>query len=76
VREETVEAKMAARSGFSWGAFFSGAIALAVLAIIVAAAVAFGGLYPVAASDPHSAGVKWFIGQSRDHAIERGASGL
>ena len=67
---------MAARSGFSWGAFFTGAVALVVVAIIVAAAVAFGGFYPVAASDPHSAGVKWFIAQSRDHAIQRGASGL
>lgn len=67
---------MAARSGFSWGAFFTGAIVLLLLAIIAGAAVAFGGLYPVAASDPHTAGVKWFLAQSRDHAIERGASGL
>lgn len=67
---------MAARSGFSWSAFLAGAISLIVLAIIVAAAVAFGGLYPVAASDPHAAGVKWFIAQSRDHAVERGASRL
>lgn len=67
---------MAARGGYSWGAFFTGAVALIVLAIIVAAAVAFGGLYPVAASDPHTAGVKWFLAQSRDRAIERGASGL
>jgi len=65
-----------ARTGFAWGAFFTGAIALIVVAVIVAAAVAWGGFYPVAASDPHTAGVRWFIAQSRDHAIERGASGL
>jgi mono/diheme cytochrome c family protein len=67
---------MAARKGFSWRGFFAGALAVVVLAIIIAAAVAFGGLFPVAASDPHSAGVRWFIAQSRDHAIERGASAL
>lgn len=67
---------MTARSGFSWGAFFTGAIALIVLAVLAAAAIAFGGLYPVAASDPHSAGVSWFLAQSRNHAIERGAAGL
>lgn len=67
---------MVGRGRYRWGAFFTGAIAVIVVAIIVAAAVAFGGLYPVAASDPHTAGVKWFIAQSRDHAIERGASGL
>lgn len=67
---------MAARSGFSWSAFIAGAVALLILALVVAAVVAFGGLYPVAASDPHSAGVKWFVAQSRDHAVERGAAGL
>lgn len=67
---------MATRDGFSWGAFFAGAIALLVIAVAVAAVVAFGGLYPVAASNPHTAGVKWFIAQSRDHAVERSASRL
>lgn len=67
---------MATRSGFSWAAFLAGAVAIVVLGIIAAAVVAFGGLFPVAASDPHSAGVRWFIAQSRDHAVERSASGI
>jgi mono/diheme cytochrome c family protein len=67
---------MAARSGFGWGAFFTGAIVLAILAMLFAAGVALGGFYPVAASDPHSGGVRWFLTQSRNHAIERSASGL
>jgi cytochrome c553 len=70
------EVKMADRKGFSLGAFVGGAVAAIALAVIVAAVVAFGGLYPVAASNPHTAGVNWFLGISRDHAIERSASGL
>jgi mono/diheme cytochrome c family protein len=38
--------------------------------------VVFGGLYPVAASIKHSAGVQWLIGQTRDKAVERSAEGL
>lgn len=67
---------MAARSGFSWGAFFAGVITAVAVAIVVAAIVAFGGLYPVAASSPHTAGVNWFLAQSREHAVDRGASAL
>lgn len=67
---------MAARRGFGWGAFVAGAVALLIVAIAAAAVVAFGGLYPVAASDPHTAGVRWLVGEARDHAVERGASGL
>jgi mono/diheme cytochrome c family protein len=67
---------MATRTGFNWGAFIGGAVAIIVLAIVGAAVVAFGGLYPVAASNPHTAGVKWFLEETRDHAIERSASGL
>lgn len=67
---------MATKSGFSWGAFFTGAVTLVVIAGLAAAVVAFGGFYPVAASSSHTAGVQWFLAQSRDHAIERSASGL
>jgi mono/diheme cytochrome c family protein len=67
---------MAARSGFSLGAFFAGAIALILVGIVIAAVVAFGGFYPVAASDPHSAGVRWYLSQSRAHAVDRAASRL
>lgn len=67
---------MAARSGFSWGAFVAGAVALLIVAVVAAAVVAFGGLYPVAASDAHTAGVRWLVSEARDHAVERGASEL
>lgn len=67
---------MAAARGFSWGAFFVGAIALAIAAIVVGAAIALGGFYPVAASSPHSSGVAWLLTESREHAVERSASDL
>lgn len=67
---------MAGRSGFSWGAFLGGAIAIIVLLAIAAALTVFGGLYPVAASDRHSAGVQWLIGEARDSSVARSASGL
>jgi mono/diheme cytochrome c family protein len=67
---------MAVRSGFDWSAFFTGALALLLLAIVLGAAVVFGGLYPVGASTGDPPGVGPILGASRDHAVERSASGL
>jgi mono/diheme cytochrome c family protein len=60
----------------SLGSAILGAIVLLLLLIVAAAVVIFGGLYPVAASSPHSAGIQWAIGEARDRAVERSASGL
>jgi mono/diheme cytochrome c family protein len=67
---------MAARRGFGWGAFFAGAIAVILLAIVAAAIVVFGGYYPVAASKGDPVGVGPLLSASRDHAVERSASRL
>jgi mono/diheme cytochrome c family protein len=67
---------MAPRSGFSWSAFFFGALALFLLLVAIGAAIAFGGLFPVAATTSHSAPVRSLIEVTRDKAVERSASGL
>jgi mono/diheme cytochrome c family protein len=67
---------MATARGFSWGAFFGGALALLILAIIVGAIIAFGGFYPVAASTGDPPGVGALLSASRDHAVEKSAAGL
>jgi mono/diheme cytochrome c family protein len=67
---------MATARGFGWGAFFAGAIAMILLAIVIVAIVVFGGFYPVAASTGDPPGVAALLSASRDHAVERSASGL
>jgi mono/diheme cytochrome c family protein len=67
---------MAKGRGFSLGSSIIGAIVIIVLLIIAGAVTVFGGLYPVAASNKHSAGVQWLIGMTRDKAVERSADGL
>ena len=67
---------MAAARGFSWGAFFVGIIALAIVALAVGAIVALGGFYPVAASNADSGPVKWLLNESREHSVKRSAAGL
>lgn len=67
---------MAEQRGFSWGAACVGALAVVVLIVVVGAAIVFGGIYPVGASSPHSAGVGWLISETRDRSIARSASGL
>ena len=67
---------MAQGRGFSLSAAVAGAIATLFILLIIGAVVAFGGLYPVAASSRHSAGVQWLIGATRDNAVARSASGL
>ena len=62
------------RSGF--GAFLGGALALLILLVLIAAIVAFGGLYPVGASSPHSTPIRWLLTESREHSVKRAASGL
>jgi mono/diheme cytochrome c family protein len=67
---------MATTRGFSWGAFFAGAAALAVVGAVIAATVALGGLYPVAASRPDPSAVAWLLSESRERAVDRSAAGL
>jgi mono/diheme cytochrome c family protein len=67
---------MAQGRGFSWGSAIAGAVAIIVLAVVAVAIVAFGGFYPMAASDQHTAGVRWIIGEARDAAVARSASSL
>lgn len=67
---------MATTGRFSWGAFFAGAIALLVLVIIAAAAIVFGGLYPVGVTTPHTKAVSALIGAARDNGVARAASGI
>lgn len=67
---------MATARKSSFGAFLWGALALLLLLLVIAAVVAFGGLYPVAASSPHSAPVRWLLTESREHSVKRSAAGL
>lgn len=67
---------MAQGRGFSWGAFFVGALTLFIVAIVAAAIVIFGGLYPVGASSDHTRAVAALIGAARDSGVERAASGI
>lgn len=67
---------MAATRRSGLGMFFTGAVALFLLILVIAAIVAFGGLYPVGASTPHSAPVNWLLNESREHSVKRAASGL
>ncbi len=67
---------MAQRQRFNVGSAALGAI-FAIAAIgIVGAIVCFGGLYPVGASTPHTASVRWLIGEARDRSVDRSAAGL
>ena len=67
---------MAINRGFSWGAAIIGAIAALLLLVIGGAVIVFGGFYPIAASDPHSAGVRWVVHEAMEHGVKRSASGL
>lgn len=67
---------MASARKSSFGAFIGGAIALLILLILIGAIVALAGLYPVGASSPHSAPVRWLLTESREHSVKRSASGL
>lgn len=67
---------MAASRGFSWGAFFAGALMLLILLIVIAAIIIYGGFYPIAASEPDPGGVGWVLGATMDHAVERESAGL
>jgi mono/diheme cytochrome c family protein len=67
---------MANARGYSWGAFFTGIVAAIAIAIVAGLAVILGGLYPVAASNHHSAPVRWAIGEAREHGVQRSAAGL
>lgn len=67
---------MANARGFSWSAFFIGAIATFVLAALAGAVVIFGGYYPVAASERDPIGVGALLTATSDHAVERRAKGL
>ena len=58
------------------GAFVAGALALLLLLVLIAAAIAFGGLYPVGASTRHSAPVGWLLTESREHSVKRSAADL
>jgi mono/diheme cytochrome c family protein len=58
------------------GAFVFGAVTMLVVAAAIGAAMALGGFYPVAASSPHSAPVRWLLTESREHSVRRSASGL
>ena len=67
---------MAQPRHFSLGSAVAGAI-VAILAIgIICAIVCFGGLYPVAASSPHTGPVRWLIGETRERSVHRSAAGL
>lgn len=67
---------MASAGKSSFGAFLGGAIALLIVLIVIAAVVALGGLYPVGASSPHTAPVRWLLTESREHGVKRSAAGL
>jgi mono/diheme cytochrome c family protein len=67
---------MAAKSGFNWSAFFFGALSLLLLLLVIGATIAFGGLFPIAATTPHSTPVRDLIEVTRDKAVERSAAGL
>lgn len=67
---------MAQGRGFSWGSALVGAIIVILLVVVAGAVTVFGGLYPVAASDKHSAGVQWLVEETRDSAVARSATGL
>jgi len=67
---------MAASRGFSWSAFFAGAIVLLILLFVLAAIVILGGFYPIAASEPDPPGFGSILAAASDHAIERQSAGL
>ena len=67
---------MANASRASFGAFLWGALGLLILLILAGMGFALGGFYPVAASSPHSAPVRWLLTEAREHSVKRSASGL
>jgi mono/diheme cytochrome c family protein len=67
---------MAQPRRFSLGSAVAGAIVAIVAIAAVFAVVCFGGLYPVAASSPHTGPVRWVIGEAREHSVDRAAAGL
>src|SRR3954447_428918 len=67
---------MAQPRRFSLGSALGGAIVAIVAIAAVCAIVCFGGLYPVAASSPHTGPVRWLIGEAREHSVHRSAAGL
>ena len=67
---------MAVSRGFSWSAFFTGAVTLLILLIVVAAIVIYGGFYPIAASEPDPPGFATLLAAASDHAVERRSEGL
>lgn len=62
--------------GFSLRAVIVGAAAMLLLLLITGAAIVFGGLFPVAASNPHSAAVSWAVHRAMEQGVKRRASGL
>lgn len=67
---------MARRRSFSLGAAAAGAIAMLVLLAAIATVVVLGGLYPVAASSPHSAGVRLVFESAMHNAVKNEAGGI
>lgn len=52
------------------------AVLLLSLAMTAGAASLFLGLYDVAATEPHSAAVRWLLSTAMEHAVERRADGI
>ncbi|HEX2804407.1 MAG TPA: cytochrome c [Sphingomicrobium sp.] len=67
---------MALQRGFSWTAALAGAAAMLLLLLLAGAAIAFGGLYPVAASKPDPAGIGPILHETMERGIKRSARGL
>lgn len=67
---------MAARAGFSCGTFLIGALAMILLFIAIAAAVIFGGLYPVAASKADPPLIGWALHETMEQGVKGSAKGL
>ena len=57
-------------------AALAGALAMLLLILLIAAGVALGGFYPVAASKSDPPGVGWVLEETMEHGVKASAKGL
>ena len=67
---------MAPRRGLSLGSALVGALITLLILVAIAAAIIFGGLFPVAASVKDGTAFRWAVMEAREHNVQRSAKGL